>query len=170
MAGGPNVYGFVVGDPVNYHDPFGDIVEIRGSMEFRRYVLNLRDTDPEFRADYNLFDADRENVFLILQDPLTQSGKAIGGRSGGYPSQDFSEDIAILARRFRIPNLKAVLRIGSAEGHDPWWCQLRHEAIHLRPLVGNGWNQAAEDAHDEFVELNKAGCNGNEHRPKRVRR
>ena len=159
------MYGFVLGDPVNFADPFGDSVRVKGSAEFNRYVEWLKDNDPEFRSDYSTLDAD-DSVFLILEDPLSQSGRAIGGRSGGAPTIDYTGQVAALARQFRIPNLKGVLRIGSANRHEPWWCTLKHEAIHFRGLVGSGQTQTLYEAHEDFASIEANGCvNANVHKP-----
>ncbi len=48
LRGGMNLYGYAGGDPVNFGDPFGDTVRVRGS-EPKRTIQQALDDDVTFR-------------------------------------------------------------------------------------------------------------------------
>jgi hypothetical protein len=77
LAGGANVYGLGGGDPVNYADPFGLYVVLRGSAQFQREVRSAYESDAEFRNDYDIAHADTTATFVIAETEY-----ASGARGG----------------------------------------------------------------------------------------
>jgi hypothetical protein len=159
------VYGFAGGDPVNLHDPWGLYVELRGGAEFRRQIQSLKESDSEFRADYDRAHADTTATFLIVEEKDSNGAFTWGGVfANGRDDRAYVQQAAI---RYGIRNLKGIIRIGVGEGAAPVRCGARHEMVHLRGLVNGGTSQVWSEAHEEFARINKTpGCEGgNEHRP-----
>jgi len=160
VAGGANTYGFTGGDPVNYADPFGLYVVLKGSAQFQRDVRSAYESDAEFRSDYDIAHADTTATFVIAE---TQYASGARGGSGiwGY------DYIQGYARMWRIPNLKGIAWVSTNPSADSVRCGARHEMVHLRGLFNGGTELLGESEHEEFKRITRSGCpQSNEHAPR----
>jgi hypothetical protein len=98
LRGGLNLYGFGHGDPVNYDDPFGLIVDLRGlSRGQRRQMSRLRKQSATFDRWYRAIDSD-ERV-LAVRNPNSANETARVGLVNGGGFYDPAKHEIVLSRK-----------------------------------------------------------------------
>ncbi len=139
LAGGLNLYGFAGADPVNFSDPFGLRLEIKGAR-LARQVRSLRDNDPEIDFVFRQLEDDPRLFEIVSSEALPTSSLWRGVGLAGWtfarsaPPQ-FSELVPFMEGAVAM----AVVSLESASycGTTPDMVAF-HEALHLLFLQRQG--------------------------------
>ena len=117
---------------LNYADPFGLKVEVKGSREFKAFIQALIQSDSAFRDNYTALDSVKA-VYFVVQSP-TENSITWGGTTDG--TDESAMFATPNARQYGYSGeVRGLIRIG---GDGPWSCTIPHEFVHARGIERTG--------------------------------